>query len=72
MDGTHLGVRSLRLSDGAVQGGAGGQPPGQALVDPAQFLGQDPDVVLQAFLLILLLLDLSVQLLSLRAQLLDA
>lgn len=70
-DLTHLGVRSLRLSNGAVQCCTSSESSAQALVDPAQFLREDPDVVLQTVLLIFLLFDLSSQLLSLRAQLLD-
>ena len=66
-----LHVGGFRLGDGAVEGGAGGQPLGQALVHPAQLLRQDADVVLQAGLLLLLLVDLSVELVPLGAQLLD-
>jgi len=37
-EGTHLGVCSLRLCDGAVEGGAGGESLSQALIDLAQLL----------------------------------
>lgn len=68
---THLGVCSLRLGDGAVKGGACGESLGQALIDSAQLLREDTDVMLQPLLFLFLLLDLSVQLIPLRAKLLD-
>lgn len=68
---THLGVCSLGLCNGAVESGARRDSLRQALVDSAQLLREDSDVVLQAILLLFLLLDLTVQLLPLGAQVLD-
>lgn len=68
---THLGVRSLGLCDGAVESGACSESLRQALVDSAQLLWQDSDVVLQAIFLLFLLLDLTVQLLPFGVQVLN-
>ena len=68
---THLGVGSLGLGDGAVEGVAGGESLRQALVDSAQLLREDVDVVLQPILLHLLVFDLTVQLVTLVVQVLD-
>lgn len=67
---THLGVGSFGLCDGAVKSGAGSEPLRQALVDSAQLLREDSNVVLQPILLLFLLLDLTVQLLPLGVQVL--
>lgn len=67
---THLGVGSFGLCDGAVKSGAGSEPLRQALVDSAQLLWEDSNVVLQPILLLFLLLDLTVQLLPLGVQVL--
>lgn len=68
---TDLHVGGLCLGDGAVKVAAGGESSGQALVDSTQLLCEDMDVVLQALLLLLLLLNLPVQLFSLGTQLLN-
>lgn len=68
----YLHVSSLCLCDGAIEIGTCGQPSGEALVDTAQLLREHADVVLQPRLLFLLLLDLTLQLLPLRAQFLNA
>lgn len=57
---THLGVCSLGFCNGAVESGAGCESLCQALVDSAQLLGEDSDVVLQSILLLFLLPDLTV------------
>ena len=66
-----LGVGSLGLGDGSVERCSGGEPLSQTLVDSAQLLRQDADVVLQSILLFFLLLDLTVQLVPLGAQVLN-
>lgn len=71
-EAAHLGVRRLRLCDGAVERGPSGQPLSQTLLHSAQLLRQDLDVVLQPLFLLFLQLDLTVQLLPFGVQVLDA
>lgn len=69
--GTHLGVSSLSFWDGAVKCGSGCKSLCQALIDSAQLLWEDSDVVLQPLLLLFLLPDLMVQLIPLGVQVLN-